>query len=67
MKGNNATKDGQQVLLVDARCQYIYNYTLRHKFHPPTPPYNAQGQAEVKRLTDDLAKLIVGNPKPDDN
>ena len=30
-------------------------------------PFTQQGQAKVKRLLDDLSKLVSGSPKPDDN
>ena len=67
LRGKKAGKGGQHAMLVDARRRYVYSYTGRHKYHPATPPYNAQGMAEVKRMNDDLRKLVKGAPKPDDD
>ena len=63
-RGKKCGKGGQHVIVTDARRRYIYQYTARHSFHKKEEPYTQQGPAEVKRIMDDLAPLVQGNPKP---
>ena len=55
------------MLAVDTRQHYVYGYTARHSFWEKEPSFTQQGPIEVKRLTDDLTKLVIGVLKPDDN
>ena len=55
------------MLVVDANRRYIYAYTPRHSFWEKKPLFTQQGPAEVKRLFDDMSKLVIGSPKPDDD
>ena len=64
VRGGKTGKGGEHVIVTDARRQYIYQYTARHSFHKKEEPYTQQGPAEVKRILDDLAPLVQGNPKP---
>ena len=64
-KGKRTGKGGQHVLAVDARRRYVYAYTPRHKYFEKEPTFTQQGQAEVKRLSDDMTKLIKGAPRPE--
>ena len=66
-KGKKTAKGGQHVLVVNARRRYIYAYTPRHSFLEKEPPFTQQGPAEVKRLVDDLSKLVIGSPKSDND
>ena len=43
--------------------QYIYAYTPCHKFFEVVQPFMASGPAEVKRLVDMIAPLVVGTTK----
>lgn len=63
LKNKPYSKGGQHTLLVDSRSRYIYGYTSRHKFWKRSPPFTAEGPAEIKRLLDDLTPLVVGEEK----
>ncbi len=56
-------KGGQHVLLLDSKRRYIYAYTPHHKFFEVEQPFMASGPAEVKRLVDMIAPLVVGTTK----
>jgi hypothetical protein len=63
LQGKKTDKGGQHVLLLDSKRQYIYAYTPHHKFFEVVPPFMATGPAEVKRLVDMIAPLVVGATK----
>jgi hypothetical protein len=63
LKGKKTDRGGQHVLLLDARRRYIYAWTPRHSFFPKNKDFTATGQAEVIRLLDQIAPLIVGAPQ----
>jgi hypothetical protein len=63
LQGKKNDKGGQHVLLLDSKRQYIYAYTPRHKFFEVVQPFTASGPAEVKRLVDMIAPLVVGTTK----
>jgi hypothetical protein len=56
-------KGGQHVLLLDSKRQYTYAYTPHHKFFEVVQPFTTRGSAEVKRLVDMIAPLVVGATK----
>ncbi len=51
------------MLLLDSKRQYIYAYTPCHKFCELVQPFMASSPAEVKRLVDMIAPLVVGATK----
>jgi hypothetical protein len=64
LQGKKTGKGGQHVLLLDSnKRRYIYAYTPRHKFFEVVQPFTASGPAEVKRLVDMNAPLVVGATK----
>jgi hypothetical protein len=55
-------------LLLDSKRRYIYAYTPRHNFFEVVQPFTATGPAEVKRLVNIIAPLVVGATQdPTDN
>ena len=60
LQGKKTDKGGQHVLLLDSKRQYIYAYTLPHKFFEVVQSFTATGPAEVKCLVDIITPLVVG-------
>ncbi len=60
LQGKKTDKGGQHVLLHDSKRRYIYAWTPCHKFFEVVQPFTATGPAEVKRLVDMIAPLVVG-------
>ncbi len=50
-------------MLLDSKRRYIYAHTPCHKFFEVVQPFTASGPAEVKRLVDMIAPLVVGATK----
>ena len=63
--GKKTDKGGQHVLLLDARRRYMYAWTPRHSFFPKNKDFTASGPAEVVRLIEIIAPLLVGAHKED--
>jgi hypothetical protein len=63
LQGKKTDKGGQHVLLLDTKRQYIYAWTLRHKFFDVVQPFTATGPAEVKHLVEMITPLVVGATK----
>ncbi len=63
LQGKKTDKGGQHVLLLDSKRGYIYAWTPCHKFFEVVQSFTASGPAEVKRLVDMIAPLVVGATK----
>ncbi len=63
LQGKKTDKGGQHELLLDSKRGYIYAYTPCHKFFEVVQPFMASNPAEVKRLVDMIAPLVVGATK----
>ncbi len=58
LSGEKTDKEGQHVLLLDSRRQYLYVWSPCHKFFPITSPFTATGLAEVVRMIDIITPLV---------
>jgi hypothetical protein len=63
LQGKKTDKGGQHVLLLDSKRQYIYAWTPHNKFFEVVQPFMATSPAEVKRLVDMIAPLVMGTTK----
>ena len=63
LQGEKTDKGGKYVLLLDSKRQDRYAWTSHHKFVQVVQPFTASGPAEVKRLVDMIAPLVVGTTK----
>ncbi len=63
LQGKKTDKGGQHVLLLGSKRRYIYAYTPCHKFYEVVQPFTASGPAEVKRVVDMIAPLVVVTTK----
>ena len=59
LMGKKVSKGGQHTICCDARRRYIYLYMPRHNNFQREALFTQEGQAEIKRIIDDMTDDAV--------